>query len=133
MTETPEPTTAPTAVATASPPAQPPAGRPSRLAVAALWVAIVAGVVFIVAIIFFSGFALGRHSGGGWHHGYGGGHHHDFGMFHHQPMMGPGGPMGPGMGPGFGPGGPGGPGFGPGGPGGPSTTVVPSPPSTPRP
>jgi hypothetical protein len=121
MTETPEPQTAPTPVATA-PPARGHDGRPSRLAVAALWVAIVAGVVFIVAIIFFSGFALGRHSGGGFHHGWG--HDREFGMYHHAPMMWPGGPAGPGMGPGFGPG-------GPGGPGGPTT--LPSPPTTPRP
>jgi hypothetical protein len=93
----------------------------------AAWVGIVAGVVFIVAVIFFSGFILGAHSGGhrgGWHHG---GGHHGFAMMHHggPPMfqMGPGGdrPRSP-----FGPGGPGGPNFqgpSPQQPTGPSTTA----------
>jgi hypothetical protein len=44
--------------------------RHGRLTAVAAWVGIVAGVVFIVAVIFFSGFVLGAHSGG---HG-GGGH-----------------------------------------------------------
>jgi len=67
-------------------------------------VVIVAGVVFVVAVIFFSGFFLGWSSGdhygwnrgyGGWHRGYGGGPPGTC------PMMGPGGMMGPsGMGPG---------------------------------
>jgi hypothetical protein len=91
----------------------------------AAWVGIVAGVVFIVAVVFFSGFVLGARSGGG-HHGWG---HHggggEFGMMFQQgpgPMFhrhwNPGGGVGP-DGPGgpFGPGGPGG--AGPGGPGGP--------------
>lgn len=53
------------------------------------WVGIVAGVVFIVAVVFFSGFFIGRSSSGNFRDGY------------HQPgmMMGPG-QMGPGqMGP----------------------------------
>jgi hypothetical protein len=57
----------------------------------AAWVAIVAGIVFIVATIFFSGYSLGKHSGGGHHHG----HHHHAAMMHprfHQ--GGPGGPNG---------------------------------------
>ena len=56
--------------------------RDRRLRRALAWVGIVAGVVFIVAVIFFSGFALGRGSGGyhGWHRGY-------------QSHMGPGGGM----------------------------------------
>jgi hypothetical protein len=134
MSETPdhetEPTTAPvTTVPPATtyadrPPYVEPAPlrrKPHRLYQAAAWVAIVAGSVFIVAVIFFSGFALGVHSGGG-HHG--GGHHHGQMGMHQQSQMrpsfifpsGPGGPFGPG-GPGqggqgnFGPG----PGnFGPG-------------------
>ena len=128
MSETPtyetEPTTSP--VATAPPPATfeerpayvEPARKPNRLYQVAAWVAIVAGSVFIVAVIFFAGFALGACSGGG-HHG---GHRtDDWGM-----MRGDGPPMVP-MRPGFiiqGPAGPGpgfgGPGFmmpGPGGPG----------------
>src|SRR6516225_484664 len=58
----------------------------------AAWVATIAGIVFIIAVVFFSGFILG-HRGG--HHG---GHHHK----HHAMMMhphrfgGPGGPGGPG-------------------------------------
>lgn len=32
-----------------------------------LWVGITAGLVFIVAVVFFSGFFIGRHSGGGFY------------------------------------------------------------------
>lgn len=43
--------------------------RDRRLYRAAAWVAIVAGILFIVGAVFFTGFALGRHSGyGGWGH-----------------------------------------------------------------
>src|ERR1700756_372784 len=65
----------------------------------AAWVAAIAGIVFILAVVFFSGFILG-HRGG--HHGV---HHHK----HHAMMMhphrwgGPGGPGGPGAIPGGGP------------------------------
>lgn len=124
MSETPtfetEPTTSP--VTTTPPPATvderpayvEPARKPNRLFQVAAWVAIVAGSVFIVAVIFFTGFVLGAHSGGG-HHG---GHHRQgMDMMHRDgpPEM----PMRPGflfpMGPGaFGPGGQGGQGFGPG-------------------
>lgn len=54
--------------------------RDQRLRRVLMWVGIVAGVVFIVSVVFFSGFALGRGSGGfhGWHRGY-------------QGQMGPGG------------------------------------------
>jgi hypothetical protein len=139
MTETPDHPTAPTSVASAPPPPESPSrlrthdGRPSRLALVALWVAIVAGVVFTVAVIFFSGFALGRHSGGGgFHHKHSGGHEHGM-MFHREgPPMGPMGPMGPGpwqQGPGFGPGGPG----GPSGPAPTTAPTTPSPPTSPRP
>ena len=60
MTETleQEPVTAPVP----PPPHKP---RPNRVYQAAAWVAIVAGVVFIVSAIFFTGFALGRNSGDG--------------------------------------------------------------------
>ncbi|MUM06676.1 MULTISPECIES: hypothetical protein [unclassified Mycolicibacterium] len=108
--------------------------KPSKLNKVLAWVGIVAGTVFIVATIFFSGFILGAHCGGhhGWHkhhHGQGtseyreghGGQHH--GMW--NPGDGPGGSgwQGPGwQGPGWqggpGNGGPGGPGeHGPGAPG----------------
>lgn len=53
-------------VATATAVAAPPAERkPSTLNKVLAWVGIVAGIVFIVATIFFSGFVLGAHSGGG--------------------------------------------------------------------
>jgi len=79
--------------------------KPSRLNQVAAWVGIVAGIVFIVGAVFFSGFFLGRHSGG---EGFGG-HHRPPGpmMFHGGHGDGPDGfgrPDGPG-----GPGGPGGP------------------------
>jgi hypothetical protein len=122
MSETPEfetePTTSPVATAPPPPPVygdrpayvEPARHRPKRLFKAAAWVVIVAGSVFIAAVIFFTGFILGAHSGGGHHR-----HHHGHGMMHDQ---GPG--MMP-MRPSFifpgGPGGPGGPGMFPGGPG----------------
>src|SRR5689334_11217974 len=55
--------------------------RHSRVTAVAAWVGIVAGVVFIVAVIFFSGFILGAHAGGGhrWHHG---GGDREFSMHH---------------------------------------------------
>jgi hypothetical protein len=151
MSETPtyetEPTTSPvtTTPAPATSDERPayvePARKPNRLFQVAAWVAIVAGSVFIVAVIFFTGFALGAHSGGG-HHG--GHHRQDMGMMHHDGPpgmqmrpgfvfpMGPGafGPGGPGMFPG-GPGGQGGQGFGPGpGNGGPGQGQQPPAPGT---
>ena len=113
MSETsasPEPTTGPVVT---PPPAQPVVReepRRSKATLAAAWVGIVAGVVFIVAVIFFSGFILGAQSSG--HRGGHGGPGGDGGMaFIHRgppppgmfPMM-PRGEFGPG--PGFGPGGP---------------------------
>lgn len=76
-----------------------------RLRRALAWVGIIAGVVFIVAVVFFSGFALGRGSGGfhGWHRGHAG----QMGaggcpMMRNGGMMGPGGMMDPDdMGPGM--------------------------------
>ena len=97
MTETPDSPTAPATI-TASPPTE--RGGPSRLAQVALWVAIVAGLVFIVSAVFFSGFVVGKHSGG-----YGRFHHDGGTMMYHKGkmmpgmmpgMMGPGGPMRPG-------------------------------------
>jgi hypothetical protein len=100
--------------------------RPSRLNVVAAWVGIVAGTVFIVAVIFFTGFVLGAHAGG---HHRGGGHGDDRGgaQGYHQ---GP--PMGPMFRPGRGfifPGGPGGFPGAPGTPSGPgSSSTSPTPP-----
>ena len=89
-------------------PVQPPLRRyrPPRVYRAAAWVAIAAGVVFIVGSIFFTGFVLGRNSGGGY-----GGHHRGHGEMSEMgprfaplmPWMRPDGPppppgsMGPGM------------------------------------
>lgn len=67
MSETSEPATQPVApVATSSATetvvvAQEP--KSNRVVQAAAWVGIVAGVVFIVAVVFFSGFILGKQSG----------------------------------------------------------------------
>jgi len=131
-TSSPEPATGPLATA---PPAQPvvPAVRDeprrSKLTSAAAWVGIVAGVVFIVAVVFFSGFILGAHSGG--HRGGPGGHKGDegFAVIHRGPPpmfpMGPRGEFGPGQG--SGPFGPGGPRFEPPQPGqSPGSTTTPS-------
>jgi hypothetical protein len=116
-----EPATGP--VATAEPPPVAtttervePRGH-SRLTAVAAWVGIVAGVVFIVAVVFFSGFFLGKHSGGGFGRA---GHHlgRDMHLWHRggPPPMGP---WGPGSGGPGGPGAPGAPGAGPGVPPGP--------------
>jgi hypothetical protein len=92
--------------------------RPNRSNSILVWVGIVAGVVFIVAVVFFSGFFIGRSSSGNFRGGY------------HQPGMmwptqtGPYGQTGPGM---MGPGGMMGT-YGPW-PGQPTTTA----PTTPRP
>jgi hypothetical protein len=50
-------------------------------------VAVAAGI-FIVAVIFWSGFALGAHAGG--HHRHGGGSWHNSAMMHHRPQTGQG-------------------------------------------
>ena len=140
MSETPTPSSEPVTAPVAAPPAAPLAVRDeprhSKLTAVAAWVGIVAGVVFTVAVIFFSGFILGAHSGG--HRGAGGpkGDHgdHGFAVFRGGPPpmfpMGPGGEFerpGPGFGP---PPGPGGPGFAPpqqpGGPQSPGSTTSPS-------
>ncbi|MCV7029276.1 hypothetical protein H7I03_08715 [Mycobacterium sherrisii] len=114
MSETSETPTTRSATATAPVPAEPVVHRPARVFQAAAWVAIVAGTVFIIAVIFFTGFLLGRSTGH--HHGH---HHHH----KHHAMVHPhrwGGPGGPGGGPIGGPGAnqPGGPGsVAPGAPG----------------
>ena len=114
-------TATPTAVDTVEP------RHHTRLTAVAAWVGIVAGVVFIVAVVFFSGFFLGmRSGGGGHHHGWGHGHHHHAMMHRGGPPMWQMGPRG--GGPGFGPGGPGFQGPGPQQPstsGTPSTTTAP--------
>jgi hypothetical protein len=129
-----EPATGPVATAAPPPAAPPPVSaephRHSRVTAVAAWVGIVAGVVFIVSVVFFSGFILGAHSGGhrgGHHHG---GGHHGFEMMHPggPPMfqMGPRGQFqGPGQGfqPPFGPGGPNFQGPSPQQPTGPTTTA----------
>lgn len=103
--------------------------RPSKLNQVAAWVAIVAGIVFIVGSVFFTGFFLGRQSGhgGGWQH------HRGTQMEFRggPPMM----PMGPGMGPGMAPGmGPRmGPGMGPDRDERPGPVQPPSPPAPPAP
>lgn len=129
MTETPsEPATTPVAAGHqhdhVAPVREP---RRSRLGAAAAWVGIVAGVVFIVAVIFFSGFILGAHSGGHHRGGHHGGHDRDVAIFHRGPP--PGFPMGPGGEFGRPPsGGPGGPRFQP-----PQSDQSPEAPTTPAP
>jgi hypothetical protein len=60
-------------------------GGPFRLAAA---VGILAGIVFIVAVIFWTGFVLGAcEGGGGGHHGGGGGQWHHYGMAHHAVVI----------------------------------------------
>jgi hypothetical protein len=98
MSETSETPTVRTTTATEPPPLAPAevvhVHKTPRVFQFAAWVAIVAGIVFIVAVIFFAGFGLGKHSGhGGFHHGH---HKHHAMMFHHP--GGPGGPGGPGAG-----------------------------------
>jgi hypothetical protein len=66
-----------------------------RLYRALAWVGIAAGSLFIVATVFFSGYILGQHTGGGFHGGPHGGPHRV--MLKPFPG-GPGGPDGP-MGP----------------------------------
>lgn len=110
--QTPPPAPAPdTPAATSGVVTGPEPRRHSRVVQAAAWVGIVAGVVFIVAVVFGTGFMLGKNSGPGHHHR---GHDRaEVMMFHRGGPL----PMMPGMGPGHGmmPGG--GPGmFGPGGP-----------------
>jgi hypothetical protein len=108
MSETTEPQTHPVTTAPSDPVVvEPEVRRPNRVATAAAWVGIVAGTVFVVAVIFFSGFILGKHSDGGGRSG--GGHERGHGMMFDRgfppgaPMM----PMRPGQAVGPGPAGPG--------------------------
>lgn len=90
MSETSENPTVRSSTATAPVPAAEPAPyvhKTPKVFLAAAWVAIVAGLVFIVSVIFFAGMALGHH--GGHHH-----HHKHHAAMHHHPMGGPGGPGG---------------------------------------
>jgi hypothetical protein len=123
MTQAPEPPIQPPAgpPPAAHPAASPPAARHARLYQAAAWVVIVAGTVFVLAVVFFAGAEFTGHDPQGRPH-----HHGVFapngpGDLDGPPpfVIFPGGPFPPGMGP-WGPGmGPWGPGMGPGGPGGP--------------
>ena len=98
MSETSDTPTVRTHTATAPAPAEPALHRTPRVFAFAAWVAIVAGIVFIVAVVFFTGFILGRHAGhGGFHH------HKHHAMMMHPHRFGPGGPGGLG-GPGGAPG-----------------------------
>jgi hypothetical protein len=116
MTQAPEPPIQPPpGPYTAAPPL---AARHVRLYQAAAWVVIVAGVVFVLAVVFFAGAELTGH---------GPQYRHHHGVFAPDMPGGPdapppyvvfpGGPFPPGSGPG-GPWGPWGPGMGPGAPGG---------------
>jgi hypothetical protein len=112
-----EPPAGPPLAYTSTPP---PVAKHARLYQAAAWVVIVAGTVFVLAVVFFAGAELTGH---------GPQYRHHHGMFAPESPNGPdgppppyvifpGGPFPPGSGPG-GPWGPWGPGMGPGGPGGP--------------
>src|SRR5271156_3803993 len=69
MSETSETPTVRSSTATAPVPAStdpaPYIHKTPKVFLLAAWVAIVAGIVFIVAVIFFAGFGLGRHAGHG--------------------------------------------------------------------
>lgn len=123
-----EPATGP--VVTAAPvyaTESPHAHKPSRLNQVAAWVGIVAGIVFIVAVVFGTGFMLGAHTGKGSGGGHGRGGPPPAMMQQHGPMF----PGGTRPGPGFVF--PGGPGMFPGEPGGPGGQGAerPGPPSPP--
>jgi hypothetical protein len=68
-----------TSTAVAPPPVERVEHRTPKVFKAAAWVAIVAGIVFIVSVIFFTGFRLGLAAG------HGGGHHRHH--KHHPAMM----------------------------------------------
>jgi hypothetical protein len=121
MTESSEyPTATTTPVVTATQSGQDSDAKPNRLYQAAAWVAIVAGTLFIVVVIFWAGFIVGKHSGGPEHFGR---HMRGTGMLERQgPPMGPMHPHGPAW--------PGGPGPGPVGPGPAGPTQPPQTPPT---
>ena len=88
MSETSETPTVRSSTATATPTAVEEVRRTPRVFLGAAWVAIVAGIVFIVAVIFFTGYSLGSHGG---HHGHHGHHKQHAMMWHHRaPQGGPG-------------------------------------------
>lgn len=100
MTETPELFAEPASVAMERPPAEASPSRwhrSNRLSQVAAWVGIAAGVVVIIAVIFFSGFFTGRYYSDSGTHPYGGpptmGPYDQMG----PATMGPGGQMGPGQ------------------------------------
>ena len=103
MTETAEHPTTPTLTAGPPPPVSTQDDRgPNRVLQVLAWVGIVAGVVFVVAVVFFSGFFLGRHAGGPGYGHFGSHHGRGIHVFHRggpQPMgpmaRWPGGPMSP--------------------------------------
>ncbi len=102
MSEISDTPTAPTSTAVAPPPTSGPVEHHTpKVFKAAAWVVIVAGIVFIVAVIFFTGFRLGLAAGHG-----GGPRHHK----HHPAMMQrsgfPNNGRAPAVSPGTGPGGP---------------------------
>lgn len=80
---------------TETPESLPPTTGYSRLFQVLAWVGIVAGVVFVVAVVFFSGLVVGWSSGGSWHRAHGG---YSWQNGQGGPMMGYGGMMGPGVG-----------------------------------
>ena len=95
MTETPESRAEPTTV-TGQSSYDDRYERSGRLSQVSAWVGIIAGVVFVVAVIFFSGFFLGWSSGGhGGRDGRPAGQMGPGGMTGSCSMMGPGGMMGP--------------------------------------
>jgi hypothetical protein len=85
MTETPEHPAVPTTAAAQPRPTEAPSQRDGRIYRLAAFVVLLAGIVFIVAVIFWRGFALGACVGG--HHGHGG--HHWSGMSHQTSEAGP--------------------------------------------
>src|SRR5262249_43736711 len=125
MAETAEHPTTPTRTADPPPPspvagAAPRRGGPKRVYRVLAWVGIVAGVVFVTAVVFCSGFFMGEHSGRG--HGHFAGHQSRGVHFFHR--AGP-----PPAAPGFGPGAS----MTPGSPSTPSSpTTAPSPAPSPR-
>ncbi|WP_396839406.1 hypothetical protein [Mycobacterium sp.] len=93
MSETSETPTVRSSTATSPAPVatEPASYRAPKVFQLAAWVAIFAGTVFIIAVIFFTGFMLGK--SGGHHHGH---HHKHHSMVHPHRFGGPGGPGGPG-------------------------------------
>jgi hypothetical protein len=93
MTETPEHPNEPTTAAAESAAGEPPSRwdrrwdhRPFRIYRLAALLVILASIVFIIAVVFWSGFLLGAHGGG--HHGdEGAGSRHEKSMMHYGAPM----------------------------------------------